>query len=91
MRTLFEEILQGGKGDNKPTTSVNPVQLRNGIKIELEHTKDENVAKEIAMDHLAEDPEYYTKLKSAGLADELDSNDEYTNLVRNTAASLLGA
>jgi hypothetical protein len=34
-----------------------------GVKVEMEHTKDKNLAKEIAMDHLAEDPKYYTKLK----------------------------
>jgi hypothetical protein len=33
-----------------------------GIHVELEHTKDIETAKEIAMDHLAEDPEYYEKL-----------------------------
>ena len=35
-----------------------------GVQVELEHTKDRSVAKKIAMDHLFEDPDYYTKLKS---------------------------
>lgn len=39
-------------------------QLSKGIKIEKEHTKDTKLAREIAMDHLAEDPNYYTKLRS---------------------------
>lgn len=38
-------------------------QLNKGIKIESEHTKDKSEAKEIAMDHLWEDPNYYDKLK----------------------------
>ena len=38
-------------------------ELEKGIKVEMEHTKDKNKAKEIAMDHLTEDPKYYTKLK----------------------------
>jgi len=38
-------------------------QLVKGIKVEMEHTEDVEIAKEIAMDHLAEDPNYYTKLK----------------------------
>ena len=38
-------------------------QLKKGIKVEHEHTKDSVVAKKIAMDHLFEDPDYYTKLK----------------------------
>ena len=38
-------------------------ELEMGIKVEMEHTKDKKKAKEIAMDHLFEDPKYYTKLK----------------------------
>lgn len=38
-------------------------QLVDGIFVELEHTKDPQKAKEIAMDHLFEDPNYYIKLK----------------------------
>lgn len=38
-------------------------QLEKGLKIETEHTKDKSKAREIVMDHLAEDPNYYTKLK----------------------------
>jgi hypothetical protein len=37
--------------------------LRKGTKVEMEHTDDKEVAKKIAMDHLYEDLEYYTKLK----------------------------
>lgn len=38
-------------------------ELENGIKVEHEHTKDNQTAETIAMDHLWEDPNYYTKLK----------------------------
>lgn len=38
-------------------------QLKKGIKVEMEHTKNRVVAREIAMDHLSEDPRYYDKLK----------------------------
>lgn len=37
-------------------------EFRKGYKLEREHTTDTNVAKEIALDHLFEDPKYYTKL-----------------------------
>ena len=37
-------------------------QLEMGLKVEMEHTEDMDVAKKIALDHLAEDPYYYTKL-----------------------------
>jgi hypothetical protein len=38
-------------------------QLEMGMKVEMEHTDSEEKAKEIAMDHLWEDPSYYIKLK----------------------------
>lgn len=44
-------------------------ELETGISVEMEHTDDPDEAKRIALDHLAEDPEYYTKLGKAGLID----------------------
>lgn len=38
-------------------------ELEKGIKVEMEHTNNKKKAEEIAMDHLWEDPKYYTKLK----------------------------
>lgn len=57
------EIIPGGIGEDLSPKDVDPKQLEMGIKVELEHTGDKDVAKEIALDHLAEDPKYYTKLK----------------------------
>jgi hypothetical protein len=37
-------------------------ELEMGIKVEMEHTKNKAVAKRIALDHLAEMPDYYTRL-----------------------------
>lgn len=62
--------LGGGKGDLTNPSDVDPTQLSTGIQIEMEHTNDPKIAQEIALDHLTEDPEYYTKLIKAGLADE---------------------
>lgn len=39
-------------------------ELTKGVKVEMEHTKDKSKAKEIAMDHLWENPKYYSKLKT---------------------------
>ena len=39
-------------------------EFKKGIAVEMEHTTDRQVAKEIALDHLFEDPKYYTKLSS---------------------------
>jgi hypothetical protein len=39
------------------------VQLKMGLKVEMEHTDDRDLAMKIAKDHLVEDPRYYSKLK----------------------------
>ena len=56
---------------------VDPKELKMGIKVEMEHTDDPAKAKVIALQHLAEDPKYYTKLASLGL--EENKQIKYTN------------
>jgi len=46
---------------------IHPQELRMGIRVELEHTDDLDKAKKIALDHLAENPFYYTALKLSGI------------------------
>ena len=46
---------------------IHPQELRMGMRVELEHTDDLDKAKKIALDHLAENPFYYTALKLAGV------------------------
>lgn len=38
-------------------------QFKAGIKVEHEHSSNETVARQIALAHIGEDPEYYKKLK----------------------------
>ena len=68
---IFEEVFKGlahGKSledlANKHDVSVKSIQkqLDKGQKVEMEHTKDEELAKKIAMDHLFEFPDYYDRL-----------------------------
>ncbi len=47
-----------------------PKELGIGIQVEKEHTDDPETAKIIAMAHIKETPDYYTKLIAAGLVDE---------------------
>ena len=49
---------------------VDPKELEVGKEVEMEHTTDEKEAERIALQHLAEDPEYYKKLRDGGLIDE---------------------
>jgi hypothetical protein len=48
-------------------SKVDREELRMGIKVEMEHTNDPKEAARIALQHLAEDPKYYTKLASLNL------------------------
>ena len=45
-------------------------QVEIGLPIEMEHTDDKDKAKEIVMDHLWENPSYYTKLKKSDVEKE---------------------
>lgn len=49
---------------NKHNVSLDVIldQLEKGIEVEKEHTSSEKVAREIALDHLMELPDYYTRL-----------------------------
>ena len=59
----------------KPNAKIhyNKAQLKIGTKIELEHTTSKQIARRIAKHHLAEIPDYYTRLvkleRAAGIKD----------------------
>jgi len=63
-------VLVGGTAERQGFTAsdADPWELRMGSKHELEHTGDRAIAKQIALDHLAEDPRYYSMLKSCETA-----------------------
>lgn len=48
---------------HKVEVSTLQKQLEKGIKVEKEHTTDDAVAREIALDHLGEVPDYYDRLE----------------------------
>ena len=72
-----KQELKGGKADkltlakiakqHKISLKLLTKEFQKGMKVEAEHTDNKEKMKEIAMDHLAEDPKYYTKLKKAKL------------------------
>ena len=59
----WKDQITGGRADKKSPEDFDPKQLAQGAAVESEHTNDFNMAVEIAMDHLIEDPNYYKKLK----------------------------
>lgn len=56
-----KERVKGGLADFVPDSAFDKSDLEKGIKVEMEHTNDRTIAKEIAKDHLLEDPKYYDK------------------------------
>lgn len=70
---MSKDKIKGGKADKlsaediakKHEVSIESIksQIEIGKKIEMEHVDDSDLAEEIAMDHLEEIPDYYTRLK----------------------------
>jgi hypothetical protein len=58
----FKDRIPGGNADGKQITSYDLKQLLDGIKSERDHSKDNMLALELAMDHLEVIPDYYTRL-----------------------------
>jgi len=70
MKTLTEimqDMIPGGLADGKNPSEFDQKELMKGVQVEFEHTNDIMVALEIAMDHLVENPEYYSILTKVGL------------------------
>lgn len=60
--------IKASEGEKKP--NIDQTQLELGTAIEMEHTKDKSVAEKIAMDHLKENPNYYTDPKPKNWAEK---------------------
>lgn len=63
--SILGSILGTGEAKKKKFTEkdADKKELEMGIKVEMEHTKNKAVAKRISLDHLAELPDYYSRLK----------------------------
>ncbi len=59
-----KDKIPGGLADKKKPSDFDKKKLKQGVKVESEHTSDKEIAREIAMDHLTEDKDYYKKLKT---------------------------
>ena len=69
------KVNPGGRAEEKGVTRDDfPKEtLDTGGKVELEHTKDQELAEKIVLDHLAESPDYYDAL--AKMEAELEGED----------------
>lgn len=64
-----EKFFKAGLSYKKGLTpqDVDIKEFKKGLEVEQEHTTCEKIAMKITLDHLAEDPAYYSKLEKAGL------------------------
>jgi len=58
-----KDNLNGGYGDDMPDTAFPPEAMNKGLKVEHEHTNDNELAEEIVKDHLTENIHYYDYLE----------------------------
>lgn len=63
-----DDLIPGGLADHAQDDEFDPIQLQKGVMVEMVHTDDREVAKELAQDNLAKDPLYYEKVEELGLA-----------------------
>jgi hypothetical protein len=77
----WKDHLEGGKGDDLTPEDVDQDQLKIGIAVQGEHTSNPDIAAEISLDHISEDPSYYSKLIASGIADEPRAKDLYQELI----------
>lgn len=73
-KDFFKEVC-GLKNTIMPT-GIDRQTIKKAVKVEMEHTDNPKIALKIAASHLQEDPQYYSKLQQAGLADELKGNNK---------------
>jgi hypothetical protein len=71
-----KEFMQAGDAAKEgfKEKDADPKELKLGIEMEMEHTDSEDIAKKIALDHLAEIPDYYTRL--AAMEKEAESDED---------------
>lgn len=91
---IKEEKIPGGRSNSevreKATELFDPMEISVGIKVEMEHTDSIEAAREIALDHLVENNDYYTRLYHIGLIDE-DLSEEEVQFLKDKWAQIEGA
>jgi len=85
-----KDQIPGGNADNQPDSRYDKDQLGKGIKVEMEHTTDKDLSKEIAKDHLEESKDfkngnggkYYDKLEDSEKEIEKETKKASANIRR---------
>ena len=94
-KPMNEDKIPGGKADGMDIEDIAKMhdmgvdeiydEFTKGVQHEMEHTSEMMVAIEIALDHLYEDPQYYTKL------DKMEHGGETTEATTSASAGVYDA
>lgn len=69
LKSVPRDRIPGGLSDTKRPEDFDEEAVAEGARVEMEHTNDPAIAREIARDHLTENPAYYRKLKQVEKAE----------------------
>ena len=85
LATGHARFLGDGRAKEKSVTEsdVDSGELSKGTEVETEHTPDRTTSKRVALDHLAEIPDYYTRLKKM--------EDSATSSEKKTASDIMAS
>jgi hypothetical protein len=84
------ELIPGGKGEGKSPMEFSQEQILMGLKVEMEHSDDPMYALEITLDHLTEDPEYYTTKDTPEDSAQANASADANGDDKETTDMLLG-
>jgi len=79
-QAAIDLLKKQGLSKHKPDDAYDPKELAMGMKVEKEHAKSAEIAKEIAKDHLEEVPDYYTRLAKMEKEAEKEKKEESIKL-----------
>lgn len=85
-QTLKETTIQTLAKKHKKSFEYLSAQLKKGSKVECEHTKNDAVARKIALDHLDERPDYYEqleKMEKKPIKHDIPKIDRHDPIVRH--------
>ena len=68
---IRSKLFNESKGTKCSLSDFDEKEVAMGLRVESEHNLDKKVIEGIVIDHLIENPKYYSKLKEAGLAEEI--------------------
>jgi hypothetical protein len=63
MDYTLDDFMKDGESGGKEPKNIPDGAIQKGTDVEMEHTSDKNIARKIALDHLAEFPDYYDRLE----------------------------